>query len=267
MAEPQRAAFRWALSRSKQRRNSYAVSVVLIGLVLAAASNFLVAPSNASTLVRISYSVGSFLVAVGLSVIVVLGWSFLRAPYEQRDGQTVALAASEAKIKDLHDEITRLKAPPPAPALRFDSSLETDVAANCFRLRVRNDNGTAAKACVELVRIVDRENKSLVDESQLPIELAWSHHEWGRPTLTAQNTQGLTVAVLCLDQRANAAEAELYVYGAAHKPKIGRIHERLKGETIYATMTGRSPEHSGVDPVERTFVLRADPAAPLGFVP
>ena len=105
-----------------------------------------------------------------------------------------------------------------------------------------------------------------MNDSQLPLVLAWSHHEWGSPTLTAQNTPGLTVAVLCLDQRANAAEAELYVYGRAHKPKIGRIHERLRGETIYLTMTGRSP-HAGLEPIERTYVLRSDPAAPLGFVP
>src|SRR5207253_130796 len=119
----------------------------------------------------------SFLVAVGLSLVVVLGWSILRAPYEQRDAQSAALATSEDKIKVLEDEIARLNTPPPAPALRFQNFLETDVAARCFRLRVWNDSVTAAKPCVELARIVDRANKSLVDDSQLPIELAWSHHE------------------------------------------------------------------------------------------
>jgi hypothetical protein len=106
-----------------------------------------------------------------------------------------------------------------------------------------------------------------VDDAQLPIELAWTHHEWGRPTLTAQDAPGQTVAVLCLDQPANAAEAELYVYGRGHKPRIGRIHERLRGENVYVMITARSAEHPKVPTVERRFVLRYNQESPLRFVP
>ena len=232
----------------------------MLGVASAVLTNIVAAPSNASVAQRIGYSLVALLAAVAVAVVIAFAWALLRAPYQQRDALTAVLTAAE-------NEIARLNAPLPAPALRVANQLETDVTANCFRLRVWNDSPTAAQPSIELVQITDRANNHLVADAQMPIELAWTHHEWGRPTLSGQDVPGQTVAVLCLDQRANAAEAELYVYGRGYKPRIGRIHERLRGEYLYVTITARSPEHPNVPPVERRFVLRFSEEAPLRFIP
>jgi hypothetical protein len=260
-------AFRRAWARSKQHLNRFLAGVVLVGIASTILSNLLVAPQSATGPERVAYGLASFVAAIAIVVAGAFGWALLRDPYDQRDALRLALSAAEDRMAAQAEEIARLQAPAPGPTLALADQLETDIAANCFRLRVWNTSRTAVRPCVELTQLTEHDFTPLVDESQLPLELAWTHHETGRPSLSSQDALGRTVAVLCLDQRANAAEAQMYVYGRGHKPRIGRVNEHLKGKTIYATVAARSPEHPATEPVERVYVLRFDPSAPLRFIP
>lgn len=258
--EQPKGTFLYAVARTRQRSVGFFFAVLGLGVCSAVASAVIVPPADSPVWVRSVYGMVTLLVAIAAILVLAFAWSFLRAPWEQRDAERAVAATLEA-------ENIRLKAPPAAPALRLADHLDTDSIVNCWRLRVWNDSATAAEIWVELAWIADPDNKPLVDESQLPIELAWTSHEWGPRTLSSQDALGQTVAVLCLTERANSAEAEVYVYGRGDRRSIGRVHQRLKGKNIHVTITAKAPTFPDVQPVEHRYVLRWDEKAPLLFVP
>ena len=189
-------------------------------------------------------------------MIITFGWSLLRAPYEQRDD-------ARRRAAELQTELVEERKPPPAPSLRLADRLEADSSpARCFRLRIWNDSATGTRPIVEVVQLTEQNGSSLLDVSQLPLELEWTHHPEGPPILTSQDNLGQSVAVLGLNQPPNAAEVELYVYGRRHQPGVGRVHDQLRGN-IYVTVAARAPNYPDLQPITRKFVLRRDTAAPL----
>ena len=246
----------WGLAR--QYRSRFVVGGVFLGVVGAFLGALVVAPATAPAGQRIVYAVGAFVAAVLVISILAFCVGLLRAPYIQRND-----ARREAKAQ--HAEVERLRAPRPAPALRLDNRLELDTAARCIRLRVWNDSVTPTRPDAQLREIIDQEGRSMIDRTQLPLDLEWTNHPEGPPLLSSQDAMGLTVAVFGLNDAPNAAEVVLYAFGRKHQPPIGRVHERLLGQKFSVTIAVRSPEYSEVGPTARRYVIQQDATSSLKF--
>jgi hypothetical protein len=251
-------AFHRAWRLGKQYVNRFLVGGVLLGAVAAFLAAGVAAPATAQFWERIAYAVGSFLAGVGIVAAGAFIVALLRAPYVQRN-------EARADVKALHVEVERLQAPRPAPALRLDTRLESDTAARCIRLRVWNDSASATRPDAQIVEIIDETGKSLIDRTQLPLDLEWTNHPEGPPLLSGQDATGQTVAVFGLDDAPNAAEAVLFAFGRKHQPPIGRVHDQLLGRKITVTVAVRSPEYPEVGATVRRYVIQQEPISPLKF--
>jgi hypothetical protein len=75
---------RWALTRAKAHLDRFLVGTVVLGIVSLFVSNTLVLPANPSAGQRLLYGVVGLMLAAAVVVVIVFGYAFLRAPYEQR---------------------------------------------------------------------------------------------------------------------------------------------------------------------------------------
>jgi hypothetical protein len=75
----------WARGRGSKHLDRFLIGGLVLGVALAAASNWLVAPRDAAASVRFVYSIAAFGIAALAAIGTAYGWALLRAPYEQRD--------------------------------------------------------------------------------------------------------------------------------------------------------------------------------------
>jgi len=155
-----------------------------------------------------------------------------------------------------------------APRLRTATTLETDVAARTFRLRLWNDASVRCRPRVVVTNARDDQGNVLLNPAQVPLELQWTHQPQGlRSELGKEDTYGEVVAVCRVDPpppNSPASTPALVLFGALHQPSLGGT-ARLAGRTIDIELAITSPEHPEVRRIVRHVFLKEDNTAQLGF--
>lgn len=149
-------------------------------------------------------------------------------------------------------------------SLRLDKRLTADPSANCFRLRLWN-NGTATRPEVQVTHVIDEQGTWLVDQTQPPFEVPWSHEPPGqRALLSAAHKEGKTVGVL-LTYLMSSGPPRLRIFGVGnHQPWVN--NGQAPNFKFFMRLVAQTPEFlHATTAVSVWYSVTPDTGVPLGF--